>query len=465
MNKDEIDKIIKNIFLDKFNVSYEEFSDNLTYMNVIRWDSLGHVSLILSLEDNFNIEIKHEDAIKLLSVADIKNFLYRVYDLNIENLNEAATAEPKQVLRGLNNVYLDTSKITLIDDQNSKLYYRGYDIEDLVSCCSYEEVSYLLIYGVLPTLTELKEYKEILLHSRTIPSKLLMQLEKLLSLNLDTASLLRVMILLVSEEVKDKKDYNFLSIISLLPTILCYIHGIEQGNKIIADCKNLSHSDFVYSALTGKKIDSRSCSDVFEKQMIIHADHCCNASTLSARVTMSTKSDMYSAICSAISTFIGELHGGAIHSLNKMIEEIINNNLDISSYIKEKKLNNMPIFGFGHRIYKNVDPRSKILSSLVNTIKNTECFNMDFNKIDHILKQMIFEMRDYARIGININVDFYSFFLMKLIGIPNNCYTASFIAGRISGWIAHCLEQKESNVLIRPKLMYQGLINNEINKI
>lgn len=400
-------------------------------------------------------------------------------DYEVKEEPQLCEIDKSKTYKGLVGIYVDDSTITYIDGINGKLYYRGYSLEDLVHQSSFEEVAYLLIYGKLPTNSQLSNFKDELIKERNIPYDVLSIL-KSYPRNTTRIELLRTSISALS--LYDPDDYIFteeanirkgIRIIAKIPTVLALSHRIQSNLPVIEPSEELSYSCNYYYMMTGK-IPHDEFKKAFDKILICHADHSINSSTFSCRVTVSTLSDIYSGITSAIGTLRGPLHGGANERVIKYMLEEIKKKENIIPWVKEKLDKKEKIMGFGHRVYKTWDPRAKILREisrkLWSDIERVEKIPDPTHKKEHEEIDNIFEMTellaDYMIETKEIypNVDLYSAGALHALGIPNAAFTPLFAASRSAGWVAHAIEQLSDNKLIRPRLRYVGeLDKNYIN--
>ena len=384
--------------------------------------------------------------------------------------------------KGLVGLYVDESKITFIDGMQGKLYFRGYPLKDLVDNSNFEEVAYLLIYGKLPTKLEYEIFKNELIQERNLPDNILSIL-KSFPRNTTRIELLRTSISALS--LYDPDDYVYtqevnirkgIRIIAKIPTILAYSHRIQSNLSLVEPSEDLSHSGNYYYMMTGKK-PSKEFEETFDKILICHADHSINSSTFSCRVTVSTLSDIYSGITSAIGTLRGPLHGGANERVIELMINEIKKKENVLPWVKAKLEKKEKIMGFGHRVYKTWDPRAIILRKLSQEFWEKE----EKGEIEKIPDKVhedhkedidnIFEMTeiltDYIikTKGIYPNVDLYSAGLLHVLGIPTLLFTPLFAASRSAGWVAHAIEQLSDNKLIRPRLRYIGELDKKYETI
>ncbi|MHA1150770.1 MAG: citrate/2-methylcitrate synthase [Promethearchaeota archaeon] len=391
---------------------------------------------------------------------------------------EAILQRKEQVFKGLVGLYVDETSICHIDGEHGQLYYRGYSINTLVEKSTFEEVAFLLIYGHLPSKTDLAEFKDMLVKERNIPDNILSIL-KSFPRNTTRIELLRTAISALS--LYDPEDYIYteeanirkgLRIMAKMPTIIAFCHRIQQNLPLIEPSENHSHAGNYYYMMTGKK-PSEEFVSAFDKVLICHAEHSLNASTFSCRVTISTLSDLYSGITSAIGTLRGPLHGGANEAVMRYMFEEIKRKENVIPWAKKKLEKKDKIMGFGHRVYKTWDPRGIVMRELSQNfwknykagiqIDRIDCgpsLNHDHNNVDYIF-EMTEILTDYMikNKGIYPNVDLYSAGLLHILGIPIAAFTPLFAAARCAGWIAHAIEQLRDNKLIRPRLKYIGSLN------
>lgn len=359
------------------------------------------------------------------------------------------------VAKGLEGVVACTSGISSIVD--GVLTYRGYNIDDLAVYASFEEVAYLLWYGKLPTRAELDKLKKELNQHAAIPDELLQQL-KAYPKNAHPMSLLRTAVSALSlydeEAEATSEEANHAKAIKLtakFPTIITAIARLRQGLQPVTPKEGLSFAaNFLY--MLNGEIPSDVSVKAFDKALVLHADHELNASTFAARVTTGTLSDLYSSITTAIGTLKGPLHGGANERVMAMLEEI-GSMERIESFIQSKLDNKEKIMGFGHRVYKDGDPRAKHLREMSRRLAE-QSGNTLWYEMSTAIEKLVYEKK-----GLKPNVDFYSASVYTYLGIPRDLFTPIFAMSRVTGWTAHVLEQYADNRLIRPRAEYTGLTN------
>ena len=387
-----------------------------------------------------------------------------------------------KIHKGLVGLYVDESLITYIDGINGKLYYRGYALRELCENSTFEEVAYLLIHGNLPSNSEFSEFKDSLIKERNIPDNIVSIL-KSFPRNTTRIELLRTAISALSLYDPDDYDYTELAnirkglrIVAKMPTLLAFAHRIQTNLPLVEPSEDLSHSANYYYMMTGNK-PNKDFEEAFDDVLICHADHSINSSTFSCRVTVSTLSDIYSGITSAIGTLRGPLHGGANEAVMKYMVDEIKRKEQVIPWAEKKFENKEKIMGFGHRVYKNWDPRAKILRELsldfFRKAQNGELIDKIPNnghnihdEVDYII-EMTEILNEYVMKTKNLypNVDLYSAGLLHTLGIPTASFTPLFAASRSAGWVAHAIEQLKDNKLIRPRLYYIGKLDKNYLKI
>ncbi len=368
---------------------------------------------------------------------------------------ENVTNNP-EVHRGLEGVIAASTKIGYVDGQAGMLSYRGYDIKTLAEQSNYEEVSFLLLYGHLPTE---EEYRKYVMNLRELsePDADIYELIKKIGKKTHPMATLRTAVSYmassddreISETLKDQEGMA-MNLIAKLPAIVGAIHRVYSGKDIILPDRELGYAANFFYVSIGTRPDPME-SKIMDTALILHADHGMNASTFSSLVTISTLADMYSAITSALSTLKGSLHGGANERALKMIQSIGSPEA-AEDKLKEMMERKEKIMGFGHRVYKVYDPRAKILKQYADYItqKNDRNLYLTANKIEELM------INKLGSKGIFPNVDFYSGMVYNALGFKTEIFTPIFAVGRISGWVARSLEYAADNKLFRPKALYTG---------
>ncbi|MDZ5472485.1 citrate synthase [Bacillus sp. 31A1R] len=357
------------------------------------------------------------------------------------------------VTRGLEGVVATTSSISSIIDDT--LTYVGYNIDDLAENASFEEVIYLLWHRKLPTKSELEVLNKQLAENAELPKEVLDHFKMYPINSVHPMAALRTAVSLLGLYDQDadvmEQESNYLKAIRLqakMPTIVTAFARIRKGLEPVAPRTDLSFAaNFLYM-LSGNEPDAIAV-DAFNKALVLHADHELNASTFTARVCVATLSDVYSGVTAAIGALKGPLHGGANEAVMKMLSEIGSPD-NVESYVREKLANKEKIMGFGHRVYRQGDPRAKHLrvmsEKLTKLTGEPQWYEMS-TKIEAIVT---------GEKNLPPNVDFYSASMYHSLGIDHDLFTPIFAVSRVSGWLAHILEQYDNNRLIRPRADYTG---------
>ena len=358
--------------------------------------------------------------------------------------------------KGLRNVVLDETQASFIDGEEGILLYRGYSIHDLAAKSSFEEVSYLLLYGELPTRAEMGAFEARLRRGRALPPAVIDVLRVVKDAHPMDA--LRTGVSALSAFDPDVEDNTLAGVlrksermIGQLAGVVATHHRLRQGLEPVAPRDDLNSAANFLWQLTGAEPTDEAVA-AMDLDFILHAEHGANASSFAARVTVSTLADFHSAIVSAIGTLKGPLHGGAAESVMKMALEI-GEPERASEYVRERqKQRTNRIMGFGHRVYKVEDPRARHMRAKSKALSE----RTGHQKWYEILEAVEKEMSRYQRHGIYVNVDFFAGSVYYLLGIPEDLFVPIFAIGRVPGWCASVLEQLQNNLLIRPLLRYEG---------
>ncbi len=365
------------------------------------------------------------------------------------------SASEKKIHRGLIGIEFDRTTTTRIDGKQGELRYRGYSIHDLAVHSSFEETAYLLMYGKLPTSTELGAFDVQLKSERHLPSPIY----DILSAMKDAHPMeaLRTAVSALGAFDADCEDSSADAILrkgirlsSQVPMIVTAHHNIHQGQDIVAANPDLSHAGNFLYMLKGD-MPSVEAAKLMDTDFVLHAEHGSNASAFTARVVTGTDANFHAAMTAGVAALSGPAHGGAAEDVMRMAREIGSAD-NAAAYVKEKRRNREPITGFGHRVYKVEDPRARHMRDGVARLGE----EMGQPQWFEILQAVVDAMSPYARHGVNVNVDFYSGVAYHLHGMPEELFVPIFAVGRVPGWTVQVLEQLESNILIRPLLRYEG---------
>ncbi|MCG7845241.1 MAG: citrate (Si)-synthase [Methanomassiliicoccales archaeon] len=359
----------------------------------------------------------------------------------------------KVVVRGLRDVAAADTSICYVDPMGV-LYYVGYNIDDLVGRVIYAEVAFLLVHKRLPNQKELDEFNAQLVSEMRLPEAVVECIRnapkdchpmEILRTEVSRLGQYSPGCMDLSDEANLKRATQ---LIAQVPTIVATIHRCRTNQPVLAPREDLSFAEnFLY--LFNGTFPDKDETDVLHRLMILHADHGFNASTFAARVTASTNSDMYSAVTSAIGTLRGPLHGGAGERVMDMLEDI---GLEehVEEYIQGLLDEQKKVMGFGHRIYRAEDPRTKHLREIVENFCHRERTMELCNKCIKI------EAIVHDRKKIYPNLDFYAAVAMDALGVPKEYFTPFFTSSRIAGWVAHVIEQYDDAILLRPASNYVG---------
>jgi len=361
-----------------------------------------------------------------------------------------------EIMKGLKDVYLDTTEASFIDGQEGKLLYRGYNIHDLAEKSTFEEVIYLLFYGSLPTKQQLQDFDAILKENRRIPDDLIQVLD--LIKDSHPMDALRTGISALSAFDPDVKDNSVEATIrkgirlsAMGPTIVAAHHRLRQGLEPVAPNPDLNHAgNFLYMLFN--EMPDQETVDLLDVDFILHAEHGANASAFGARVTASTLSDLHSAVTTGIGVLKGPWHGGAAEEVMKMALDI-GQPENAAEYCRKILDSGGRIMGFGHRVYKAEDPRARHLRERSRVLGEKKGQPNWFKILTYVEEEV---MVPYRSRGIFVNVDFFAGSIYYLLEIPDDLFISIFALGRIPGWTLQCIEQYRDNMLIRPLLEYSG---------
>ncbi len=358
---------------------------------------------------------------------------------------------------GLADVPVAESAVSFVDGQRARLEYRGIAVETLARESCFEETSWLLLKGELPTQRQLAEFDDQLRHHRRIKYKLKDLIRCLPEtghpMDALQAAVAAMGMFYPSRDVANPQS-NWDAVIRLiakLPTVVAAFHRIRHGDEPINPRDDLAHAANFYWMLF-EQVPSPAVTRVLDACLILHAEHTMNASTFSGRVTGSTLADPFTVISAAVGTLTGPLHGGANEEVLDMLDEI-GSPENAADWLKNAVETKRKIMGFGHRVYKVKDPRATVLQDFAERVF--------VETTPPVAYQIALDLEKAAKVmlgpkGIYPNVDFFSGIVYQALGIPRDLFTPIFAVARVAGWLSHWLEQIKHNRIFRPEQIYVG---------
>jgi citrate synthase len=372
---------------------------------------------------------------------------------------------------GYKNTGSTMSKITFLDGEEGILRYRGYPIEQLAEKASFLEVAYLLIYGELPTASELKDFEESIT-KHTLVHEDMKQFFEAFPSKAHPMGVLSSMVCSLASFYPESLDPNrgevavkltINRLLAKLPTLAAWSyknsmrHPFNYPNNEFDYVKNFLHMMF---SLPSEKYEVNPVIvSAMNKLLILHADHEQNCSTSTVRIVGSSQANLYATISAGISALWGPLHGGANQAVIEMLEKIHNDGGDVDKWVAKAKDKDDPfrLMGFGHRVYKNFDPRATIIKKAADDVLEALNIHDPLLAIAKKLEKYALEDEYFKARNLYPNVDFYSGIIYKAIGIPTEMFTVMFAIGRLPGWIAQWKEMVENGEPIgRPRQIYTG---------
>ncbi len=358
--------------------------------------------------------------------------------------------------RGLAGVTALESSICFIDGDKGELLYRGYEIDDLARNTTFEEVAHLLWKGTLPTQEELADLTAQLRAERGVPPELIDHLRHHTPPETEPMTAMRTALSVLAGYDPETEDMTpeanlrkSIRLTAKLPTLVAAYDRIRKGQEVIAPLGEGSTAyDFLYM-LNGER-PGPAAEQIMDAALVLHAEHSLNASTFAARVIGSTLADIYSCVSGAMGALKGPLHGGANIEVMKMLMELDETGKTPEAWVKDRLAAKEKVMGFGHRVYKTLDPRATFLRETLRDLSE-EKGEMKWLEMSDTIRTTVKERK-----GLDANVDFYSASVYYLLGIDVDLYTPIFAISRMTGWTAHLLEQWSDNALIRPRAQYTG---------
>jgi len=361
---------------------------------------------------------------------------------------------------GYKNTGATTSKITFLDGEEGILRYRGYDIAELAEKSNFTEVAYLLLYGELPSSSQIADFNQKLKDQADVPAEVGAMLKAMPKGTHPMAQLAAVTVILsgVYSDGAKLSDENYINILAKFPVLVAMVIRNSQGLDFIAADKNLDYvSNFLYMTF-GKKA-SDVLVEALDKLLILHADHEQNCSTSTVRMVGSSNANIYASIAAGIGALWGPLHGGANQAVLEQLEAIEKDGGDTAKFVAmaKDKDSGFRLMGFGHRVYKNFDPRARIIKKSSDDVLSDLGVQDKKLTIALELEQAALNDDYFVSRKLYPNVDFYSGIIYNAMGFPTNTFTTLFALGRLPGWVSQWKELKENKEPIgRPRQIYIG---------
>ncbi len=365
--------------------------------------------------------------------------------------------------KGLQNVVVGQSKLSLVNGAEGKLIYAGYKIEDLAEHATFEEVIYLLWHGELPTKSQVDSMQQRLHEQMALPPEIL-DLMRQFPKEATPIAVLRTVVSALSlwdpnadNNAPEENRRKALLLTAKTPTIVTAWERIRNGKEPLAPRADLNLAGNVLYMLKGTEPKKQE-TDVIDAYLVLLSEHGMNASTFSARVTTSTLSDMYSAITTAIGTLKGAAHGGANQEAMRMFFEIGSAD-NVEKWFNENiRTGKRRVMGMGHRVYKALDPRAAVLNKKAKAMAEATN-NLTWYDLAARLEKTARADEEFIKKNLYANVEYYSAVALYTVGIPLDQFTPLFAVARVPGWCAHVIEQWADNRLIRPDVDYVGPMN------
>jgi citrate synthase len=360
---------------------------------------------------------------------------------------------------GYGNTGSCKSAITFINGEEGVLRYRGYPIEELAEKTTFEEVMYLLVWGELPNDEQLASFNAKLAEHGTVPDGIKNLLDSMPEdIHPMAATAAATMTLSGYYPWEEDHDEDIIRLIAKFKAIVAYVHLRKLGKDYVAPSGDKTYVEDFVSMMFGKESDT--LTEAINKLLILHADHEQNCSASTVRMVGSSHANLYASISAGISALWGPLHGGANQAVIEMLEQIQEDGGDVEKYVAlaKDKSSDFRLMGFGHRVYKNFDPRAKIIKKAADEV--LDALGVDDPALD-IAKQLekaALEDEYFVARKLYPNVDFYSGIIYRALGIPTDMFTVMFAIGRLPGWIAQWKEWRDDQKarIHRPRQIYVG---------
>lgn len=377
---------------------------------------------------------------------------------------------------GYKNTGATKSAITFLDGEEGILRYRGYPIEQLAEKSSFIEVSYLLLYGNLPTAEQLAKFKGVI-NKHTLVHEDIKRLLEAYPSNAHPMGMISAMVASLStfypesqnpNRAPEAVDMTIIRLLAKMPTLAAMAFRHSNGTPNMYPTNSLDYCENFLKMMFGMPTEEFEIDpvvvDALDKLLILHADHEQNCSTSTVRIVGSSHANLYSSISAGISALWGPLHGGANQAVIEMLESIKNDGGDIEKWIDKAKDKDDPfrLMGFGHRVYKNFDPRATIIKKACDNVLEKLGVNDPVLDIAKKIEAIALKDEYFVKRGLYPNVDFYSGIIYRALGIPTEMFTVMFAMGRLPGWISQWKEMLQNNEPIgRPRQVYTGATSRD----
>ncbi len=377
---------------------------------------------------------------------------------------------------GYKNTGATKSAITFLDGEVGILKYRGYPIEQLAGKSTFLEVAYLLIYGELPTKQQITDFQSKINHHTLIHEDMKKFFDGFPSKSHPMGQLTALISSLSAfypeslkpNQTKEDVDLTIIKLLAKMTTIVSWIYKKSLGHPVIYPQNKFDYvTNYLYMTFgqrTEEVVIDPVVVDAMNVLLILHADHEQNCSTSTVRIVGSSEANLYSSVSAGISALWGPLHGGANQAVIEMLEKIKADGGDTDKWIAKAKDKNDPfrLMGFGHRVYKNFDPRAKIIKKACDDILEKLGIDDEVLEIAKRLEEVALKDPYFIERKLYPNVDFYSGIIYRALGFPTEMFTVLFALGRLPGWIAQWKEMKENKEPIgRPRQIYTGAVNRD----
>jgi citrate synthase len=356
---------------------------------------------------------------------------------------------------GLEGVVAASTRLSRVDGEAGQLTLAGYAVEDLAPHATFEEVAYLFLNGRLPAPSERLRFSQDLAARRALPSAALGVLREAAAVRTPPMDALRMAVPLLTLGHVDNAEDDAITAIAAFPTIVGTYSRLRNGDPPVAIRTDLSHAAHYLHQLSGAE-PSRERTRALDTYLNTVSDHGLNASTFAARVIVSTRSDLISAVTGAVGALKGPLHGGAPGPALDMVLDIATPER-AEGVIRDRLDRGERIMGFGHRIYRVRDPRAEVLAQAAQRFYSSDGDRALYDLARHVEATAVQLLRERKPDRpLDTNVEFYTALLLHGLGLPTDLFTPTFAVGRVVGWAAHCLEQLRDGRLIRPQSTYIG---------